>query len=195
MVAGTSAAQGTGLGNFTATLGNIASSSEVGSAAKHRARAQELQGQIVDLSRKLERLSAAGVTLVPAGRSANGSAPLTAGARSLSGVDIVGSSKAPPDQRPGAWWTSGSLKAFQVMHLHGFGECNGWITIGKGRIKFDADYGKDSFDVPLRYLTDESIVGGDAYFRLEADRNYRFHLLHKRRGGVLIAAIKEAKGE
>jgi hypothetical protein len=57
VTAQTAAGQGTKLGNVVATVSNVESGSEVGSAANHMAKARELQDQIIDLNRKLERLN------------------------------------------------------------------------------------------------------------------------------------------
>jgi hypothetical protein len=65
---------------------------------------------------------------------------------------------------------------FRVVHQHLMGTCRGLLTIGNGRIQYQADNGKDSFDFPLTNITyGEVIIGGGFYLLPKGGKYWLFH--------------------
>ncbi len=188
-LAGTSAAQGTNLGNLTALLGNLGSSNAVDSAAKHRAKARELQGHILDLNRKLERLSAGELTPVSASRNGNRSAvPIRGNTPSDIGITTENSqqtadpnakrSALPGSEPNAALGTSGaSNESTRESTLGGSAQGqewpavfkvapNGWhlrwgkLSVSPGTLQWEGN-GEDNFIVRCKQIED---IGKNAFF-------------------------------
>ncbi|MGH9433276.1 MAG: protein kinase domain-containing protein, partial [Terriglobia bacterium] len=66
--------------------------------------------------------------------------------------------------------------SFHVTHQHTFGSCSGTLTIGNGRMSYDASKKSHSFDVPLTSIAKFGTVryGADFYFELKNGRDYLF---------------------
>ncbi len=67
--------------------------------------------------------------------------------------------------------------SFRVAHQHApFGTCEGQLIIGNGRVQFQADNGKHSFDSPLNSIEwGTPSVGGGFVIRLADGKRYFFH--------------------
>ena len=80
----------------------------------------------------------------------------------------------PPEQPPPVR-ESASVN-FRVSHQHSYlTSCQGQLTIGNGRVKFQADNGKHTFDAPLNGIEWAPAVGGGLFFKLEDGKRWFFH--------------------
>ena len=219
-VAGMAAQQGTSLGKLGATLNNLASSKDTDSAAKHRAKARELQGQIIDLNRKLERLSTRGTPQTAIGQKgedqpvpgiagpSTGSKDGSGSAQTHPGVAPVPQNKSSPILQ--TCFSVVNTRAFQaqsltlflstkhVLLLKKFPHPSGKLTVGSDGVRYDALEGHvdphDSFSVPcgkVQYGTREhASENGPFQVLILVDGNG--YVFESQQAPQIVAALKSA---
>jgi len=65
---------------------------------------------------------------------------------------------------------------FRVSHKHLIGSCHGLLTIGDGRIEYQADDGKDSFNALLKDITYGLVsTGGGFHLHPKGGKDWLFH--------------------
>lgn len=108
--------------------------------------------------------------------------------KSLVAVKPAAASPAPG---PGRATTPAS---FRVAHQHApFGTCEGQLIIGNGRVQFQADNGKHSFDSPLNSIEwGTPSLGGGFLIRPADGKKYFFH---SRSTPEVLQTLQQATGK
>ncbi len=80
---------------------------------------------------------------------------------------------------------------FRVHHKHTVGSCVGSLTIGKGRVGYRSENGKETFDFPLsEIMKPEKALGGGFFFTAKDGKRYFFDS-----PPAALAALQQAMGK